>query len=132
MSTSKAHSTNYASLYNYDDTPSMNIPNKALFLSAAVPCQNKHVVKPNTNPNTKPNPTPSPNKENFTFYVSGDRKPCRSWYGFDESYPKGLYQGKPIGFEYTPMEDRHLYAGKMDNTSEEVWRDGMQSKKLFW
>jgi hypothetical protein len=69
-------------------------------------------------------------KECFRFYVSGGRKQCKSSYGFDEYYPKGLYQGRPIGFEYTPMEDRYKFVGKLDNTSYNIGWDGMQSPVL--
>ena len=69
-------------------------------------------------------------KECFRFYVSENRKPCKASYGFAEEYPKGLYQGRPIGFEYTHMEDRYKFANKLDNTSENVGWDGMQSPVL--
>lgn len=70
-------------------------------------------------------------KECFRFYLTKGRKPCGAYYGFDEPYNKGLYQGKPIGFEFTKMEDRYKYAGKEDNVSQEIWRDGMQSPLLY-
>lgn len=74
----------------------------------------------------------TPTRECFRFYVAGGRKPCGAYYGFDENYNKGLYQGRPIGFEFTKMEDRYKYAGKEDNTSEEIWRDGMQSPSILY